>query len=73
MRGVRQRDHVGIVAVHTAVGHQPEKVQSISACSGKRVLQNTIPFQFPIGDCLINPGEVLINDPASAEIEVANF
>jgi hypothetical protein len=48
-------------------------MQSMSACNGKRVLQNTISLQFPIRNGLINPRQVLINDPASSEIEVANF
>jgi len=73
MRGVRQRDHVRIMAVHAAVGHQPEEMQSMPGSSGKGVLQNTIAFQFAIGDGLINPSEVLINDPASSEIKMANF
>src|SRR5947199_78518 len=33
----------------------------------------TIASQFAIGDGLVNPGEVLINDPAGSEIKVANF
>ena len=45
----------------------------MSARSGKGVLQNTIAFQFAIDDGLINPGEVLINDPASSKIKVANL
>jgi hypothetical protein len=45
----------------------------MSARSGKGVLQNTIAVQFAIGDRLINPGKVLINDPASSEIKVANL
>jgi hypothetical protein len=73
MRGVRQRDHVRVMAVHAAVGDQPKQMQSMSARSTKGVLQNMIPFQFAIGDGLINPGEVLINDPASSEIKVANL
>src|SRR5882724_6583682 len=73
MCGVRQRDHVRVMAVHAAVGHQPEEMQSMSARTGKGVLQDTIAFQFTIGDGLINPSEVLINDPASSEIKVANF
>ena len=45
----------------------------MSARAGKGVLQNTIAFQFAIRDRLINPGQVLINDPASSEIKMANF
>ena len=42
----------------------------MSARSGKGALQDTTAFQFTIGDRLINPGEVLINDPASSEIKM---
>ena len=45
----------------------------MSARTGKGVLQDTIAFQFTIDDRLINPGEVLINDPASSEIKMANL
>ena len=45
----------------------------MSASGGKGILQNAIAFQFAIGDGLINPGQVLINDPASSEVKVANF
>ncbi len=45
----------------------------MSARTGKGVLQNTIAFQFAIGNGLINPGEVLINDPAGSKIKVANL
>jgi hypothetical protein len=41
------------MAVHAAVGNQPEEMQSMSARSGKGVLQNTIAFQFAIGDALL--------------------
>ncbi len=62
-----------VMTVHAAVGNQPEEMQSMSACSGKGVLQNTIAFQFAIGDRLINPGEILINDSASSKVKVANL
>ena len=45
----------------------------MSARCGKGVLQNTISFQFAIGDRLVNSREILINDSASPEIKVANF
>ncbi len=45
----------------------------MSARTGNGILQDTIAFQFAIDDGLINPGEVLINDPASSEVKVANL
>ena len=45
----------------------------MSACSGQGVLQNTIALQFAVGDCLVNPRQVLINDSARSKIKVANF
>ena len=59
--------------MHAAVGNQPEEMRSMSACRGKRFLQNTIAFQFAVGDRLVNPGKVLINDSARSEIKMANF
>src|SRR6478609_9896455 len=61
------------MAVYATIGNQPEGMQSMSARTGKGVLQNTIAFQLAIADRLINPGKVLINDPASSQIKVANL
>src|SRR5215471_8911601 len=48
-------------------------MQSMSACSGQRVLQNATAFQFAVGERLVNPCQVLINNPARSEIKVTNL
>src|SRR4029453_14931711 len=48
-------------------------MQSLAARSGQCIMQNTVAFQFAICNCLINPGEILINDPACSEIKMAHF
>src|SRR5262245_35606814 len=48
-------------------------MQSMSASRGNRVMQNRVAFQFTISNCPVNPGEVLIDDPARSKIKMANF
>ena len=73
MRCIRKRDHVRIMAVHAAVGNQAEQMKPVSARSCEALLQYPIARQFSALDRFVNSGQVLIHDPAGAQIEVANF
>ncbi len=62
-----------VVTVHAAVGDEPEKMQPLALCARERFLQNRIFFQLAIRDRFVDASQILINNPASAEIQVADF
>ena len=68
-----QRDQMLVVAVHAAIGNQPDKMQPSVARFRKGLPQNFVPLQLAVRDRLVNPGQVLINDPARAEVEMADL
>ena len=72
-RRVRKRDHVRIMAVHTAVGNQPEQMKSMTPRSCKGFLQYLITCQFTFLDRFVNSRQVLINDSTRSQVQVANF
>src|SRR5450631_2444422 len=71
--GVRQREHVQVMAVHTAVRHQPKQVEAMAARRGQSFLQDAIVRKFAGSNRFVDPRQVLINDSASAQIEMAYF
>src|SRR5438128_10811679 len=73
MRGVRKRDHVRIMTVNAAIGHQSDKMQPMSPRSGKRVMEDMVALQFAVSHRLVNPCQVLINDSAGSEIKMADL
>ena len=48
-------------------------MEPVSARGGEGFLRNFISFEFPGGDRLINAREILKDDAAGAQIEVADF
>src|ERR1700716_4654815 len=61
------------MTVHAAIGYEPEKMKTMSTRTRKSFLQNTIPRELAIGDCFVNSGQILIDDPPRAQIEMADF
>jgi uncharacterized protein (DUF433 family) len=73
LRRRRQGEEMLIMTVHTAVGDQPDEVQPSTPRLRKSFRQNAVLLQFPLGDCLVDPGQVLVNDPARAQVEMADL
>ena len=62
-----------LMAVHAPVGDQPQQMQSVSARPRKRILEHRAFFQLALFDRLVDPGQILVHDPARAEVEVAHL
>ena len=61
------------MAVHTASGNEAEQMQSVTSRAGKRFLRDSVALQFAVCDSFINSGKILINNPARAQVKMANF
>jgi hypothetical protein len=48
-------------------------MQTVTTSFREGSLQNTVRLYFPIGDCLIDAREILINDAARTEIEMTHL
>src|SRR5437867_12128899 len=48
-------------------------MKAMAARPGERFLHHAIVLQLPRRDCLVNSGEILINDSAGAEIQMTDF
>jgi hypothetical protein len=59
--------------VNTTVGNKPKKMKTLPARRCESRLQNAIPRQLPVRDRLVNSSQILINDPARSEIEMAHL
>ena len=70
---IRERNHVRVMTVHAAIRHESEQMKSMAARPRKRFLQHAIPIQLTRRDRFINAGEILINNSARSEVEVADF
>ena len=70
---LRQRDHVIVMAVHAAIRNQSQQMEPMRARLREAFLQHRITRQFSLRDRLINSSQVLINDSAGAEIQMAHF
>src|SRR2546423_4004198 len=62
-----------VMAVNAAVGNQTEKMETMPARFGECFLRNLVSREFPFRDRFVDAGQVLINDPTGAEIEMAHF
>src|SRR6266480_5024155 len=72
-RGIRKRDHMEVVAVNATVGNQSEEMKSMTAGPSEGFPQYSVSGQFAIRDCLVNPRQVLIDDPAGSQVKMADF
>lgn len=72
-RRVRQGKEVILVAVHPAVGNEPDEVQARALGLGEGLDQDRVGGEFPIGDGLVDAGEVLVDDAPGAEVEVPHL
>ena len=70
---VTQRDEVLDVAVYAAIGDKTKEVEAAFCCLVKGILQNFVFRQLIIANCLINTGEILVNDAARAQVEMADL
>jgi hypothetical protein len=61
------------MTVHAAIGYEPKKMETMSTRARKSFLQNTIPRELAVGDCFVNSGQILIDDPSRTQIEMADF
>ena len=71
--GVRQREHMCVVAVHPAVRHQPKQVEAMAARRGQSFPQDATARKFAGSNRFVDPRQILINDSAGAQIEMAYF
>ena len=72
-RLARERDEVFVMAVHSAVGKQSEKMELVSSRAHECFARDRIAGELTIRDRLVDSSEILINDPARAEIEMAHL
>ena len=61
------------MAVHAAVGNESEQMKPMATRLGEDFLQYPITRELALGDSLVNPGQVLMDDSASAQVEMADF
>jgi len=71
--GISERNQVRVMAVHATIRDQPEKMKSMAPRRGERFLGDMVASDLTIRDCLIDAGQVLINDSTGAQIEMAYF
>ena len=68
---LQQRLQVAEAGVHAAVGHQPDQVHALGA--GERVHDRGVLAQHPVEHGVVDAREVLADDGAGAEVEVADL
>src|SRR4051812_24466407 len=61
------------MAVDATIGYQSEKMEPMSTRLRESFLGDLVSFEFALRNRLVDPGEVLINDSAGAEIQMAHF
>jgi hypothetical protein len=66
-----ERLEVVPAGVHAAVGDQADEVHALEALEGRA--QDRVLGERPVGDGLVDPGEVLLDDRPGAEVEVADL
>ena len=54
--GTRQRNHVQIMTVHTAIGDESEQMKPMSARGHERFLGHIITRELAVCDRLVDPG-----------------
>ena len=62
-----------LVTVHSAVGKETNQVEPLPAGLGKGALQDGALRELPVLDRLVDPGQVLVDNPAGPKIEMADF
>ena len=74
VRGFDERDEVILVAVHAAIGDEAEQMEARAfAPCAKACLEHRVAGEVAFGHRFIDAREILVNDAAGAEIEVADF
>jgi hypothetical protein len=68
-----KRNQVILVAVNASIGHKPDEVEPAAARFRERLIDHLVVGQLAIGDRFVDAGQVLVNDPASAKVEVSNL
>ena len=59
--------------MNATIGNQPEQVKPVAARVGKSFPQYGVGRQFAVRYGLVNSRQILINDPASSQVKMANF
>ena len=72
-RRIGEGDEMPVMAVHSAIRDQPDEMQPPASRVSECLLQNAILLQFAVSDRFVDPGQVLINNPPRAEIEMADL
>ena len=73
VRRIREGDQMLVMAVHSSVRNQPEKMEAMSASFREGFLRDGIPLQLAVGEGFVDSGKILVNDPTRAEIQVADL
>ena len=70
---MHHRDQLVLVAVDAAIRHEADEVEAGRLRFFQRFSENRIAGQCAFCDCLVDAGEVLVNDATRAEVEVADL
>ena len=70
---VTEGDEVILMRMHTSIADEPEEVQAFALGLGEGFDEHIVLGQLPVPDALVDAGEVLINDPPCAEVQVADL
>src|SRR6478672_5124881 len=62
-----------VMAVDATVRKQSQKMKTMSARLRENILRGLVPSEFALRDCLIDPSQVLIDNSAGSEVEVADL
>src|SRR5690349_20206060 len=61
------------MAVNAAVGNKPEEMQAAAAGLSERLVDDLVTGKLAVGNGFVDAGEVLVNDPARAEVKVSDL
>src|SRR6516164_5321358 len=62
-----------LVAVHTSVRDQPKEMEARAGSFFESLFKDRVTGQFAVLDRFVDPGKVLIDDTARAEIQMADL
>jgi hypothetical protein len=62
-----------VMTVDTAIRDQSQEMEPMPSRFCERLLRHCIALEFAFVDCLVDASQILVNDPAGAEIEMAHF
>src|SRR5262249_19804523 len=62
-----------LVAVHSSVRDQPKKMETRVGSLSESLFEHRVASQFAVLDRFVDPGKVLIDDAAGAEIQMADL